>query len=435
MFKFKDLSLDIGSDAGFVKLAEIMKEPEIRAKFKDLDVLDVDDLKILPDSDFALIHYDKDDNKIRRFPCPDISNAIVSALYLLKSKDIIPAAAGKIAASILNRKIDEYLNSVRKTTSANDSTLAGLRNKIDFAALDDLSRHLNDAFQTWTVVYNNDSLDNVYREIGDTMNNKVDEKIKEATLTKKEARAKLSDDDFVFVSEKNGVKHRLFPITNKEELLKQAAYFDQNYKQFHIEHRNTFAKKLRDKAAEYKVRLNTQTISKYASNEWCPTAYECLKNRINHLKGVKISYNEKTAEYEAEMVADDTRSQALIGYMKLAEHIGDMNIDKYAHTLYLLDKASGLDKGYGKTIRDPYASTYKQAAFNTSDLVAPLNSLSTVFMGKTVNANDLMNLDLGSLGGMIDQFTFDELMKDPIAVFNSLPIPYKSVIIEAINSK
>ena len=54
---------------------------------------------------------------------------------------------------------------------------------------------------------------------------------------------------------------------------------------------------------------------------------------------------------------------------------------------------------------------------------------------KTINANGLMNLDIGSLGGMIDQSTFDELRKDPIAVFNSLPIPYKSVIIEALSSK
>ena len=434
MFKFRDLSLDIGSDAGFVKLAEIMREPEIRAKFKDLDVLDVDDLKILPDSDFALIHVDKNDNKIRRFPCPDISNTIVSALYLLKSKSIIPAAAGKIAAAILSSKLGDYTRAVRENGSSNDSTFAGLQNKIDYDAVDNLERLLDEEFNCWSLALK-EKVNNVYREIGDTMDNKVEEKLKEATLAKKEARSKLSDSDFVFVSEKNGVKHRLFPITNKEELLKQAAYFDQNYKQFHIEHRNTFAKKLRDKAAEYKVRLNTQTISKYASNEWCPTAYECLKNRINQLKGVKVVYNEKTAEYEAEMIADDTRSQVLVGYMKLAEHIGDMDIDKYAHTLYMLDKAAGLDKGYGRTIRDPYASTYKQAAFNTADLVAPLSDLSTVFMGKTINARDLLNLDLGSLGGMIDQGTFDELMKDPITVFNSLPIPYKSVIIEALNSK
>ena len=433
MFKFKDLSLDIGSDAGYVKLAEIMKEPEIRSKFKDLDVLDPEDLKVLPDSDFALIHYDKDDNKVRRFPCPDISNTIVSALYLLKSKDSIPMAAGKTAAAILSLKIDNFLDAIRNNKSSNDSTLTNLENKIDYDVANNLANLLDHEFDCWNIKYYNPS--NVYREIGDTMESKVEEKIKSDTATKKEARAKLSDNDFVFVSEKNGVKHRLFPITNKEELLKQAAYFDANYKQFHMEHRNTFAKKLRDKAAEYKVRLNTQTISKYASNEWCPTAYECLKNRINQLKGVRISYNEKTAEYEAEMIADDTRSQALVGYMKLAGQIGEMNIDKYAHTLYLLDKASGLEKGYGKTVRDPYASTYKQAAFNTSDIIAPLNNLTTMFMGKTINANDLMNLDIGSLGGMIDQATFDELMKDPIAVFNSLPIPYKSVIIEALNSK
>ena len=434
MFKFRDLSLDIGSDAGFVKLAEIMKEPEIRAKFKDLDVLDVDDLKILPDTDFALIHIDKDDNKIRRFPCPDISNTIVSALYLLKSKDIIPAAAGKTAAAILSGKLSDYMSAVRENGSSNDSTFAGLQNNIDYNAVDNLERLLNEEFNCWDLS-GRDKASNIYREIGDTMSSKVDEKIKEDTKAKKEARAKISDNDFVFVSEKNGVKHRLFPITSKAELLKQAAYFDQNYKQFHIEHRNTFAKKLRDKAAEYKVRLNTQTISKYASNEWCPTAYECLKNRINQLKGVRVVYNEKTAEYEAEMVADDTRSQALVGYIKLANHIGEMNIDKYAHTLYMLDKASGLDKGYGKTIRDPYASTYKQAAFNTADLISPLNNITTTFMGKTISAKDIMNLDIGSLGGMIDQSTFDELLKDPIAVFNSLPIPYKSVIIEALNLK
>ena len=64
-----------------------------------------------------------------------------------------------------------------------------------------------------------------------------------------------------------------------------------------------------------------------------------------------------------------------------------------------------------------------------------MDSLATTFMGKPVKANDLMNLNAGDLGGLIDQGTLDEMVADPIAVFNSLPIPYKSVIVEAIGSK
>lgn len=151
MFKFKDLSLDIGSDAGYVKLAEIMKEPEIRSKFKDLDVLDPEDLKVLPDSDFALIHYDKDDNKVRRFPCPDISNTIVSALYLLKSKDSIPMAAGKTAAAILSLKIDNFLDAIRNNKSSNDSTLTNLENKIDYDVANNLANLLDHEFDCWNI--------------------------------------------------------------------------------------------------------------------------------------------------------------------------------------------------------------------------------------------------------------------------------------------
>lgn len=435
MFKFADKQLDVCSDVGFKKLASIMKRSSLLSKFGDLDVLDPEDLKLLSDEDFALIYIDKEGNKIRRFPCPDVQNAIVSAAYYLDVEKELPEAASLIVRHNLLSAINNAMDSIRDNRSSKSTKeMLNKMNLEDFEklrdALWDLKPHI-----CGCVGESSKNGNNIYREpTEDPIEQDACVKAINKKMASEEAhRSQLSDDDFVFVTKKAGRTHRLFPISNADELRKQASYFDENHKSFHLEHRNQFAKKLRDKAKELGVKLDTRTISKYASYEWCPTAYECLVHRINQLKVADFIPNEKTAELDYDLVCDDTRAEALKGYLKLAEHIGEMDIDKYAHTLYMLDKASGLDKGYGRTIRDPYQSTYKQAAFN-NPLMAPVNAVSTMFMGTPVSATDISKLDLSSLGGMIDQATFDELMADPIDVFNSLPIPYKSVIIEAIKN-
>lgn len=439
--KFADLVLDIASDPGYRKMAAIVEEvgrigddkevsramkavAEFKSEVEKLDVLGPEDLGLLPDSDFALIHVAKDGKVTRRFPCPDINNALVSAIYLSKVYKELPGKAAAMAAKNLYNKIDSA-----------DEVPGSIGRRMCWAFSDVLREIAGVKYS----LYSNELAGNTYREPSEPEAEKLRDHFDEETRNIKESRAKLSDDSFVFVSEKDGQKRRLFPITSAEDVEKMASYFDKNHKQFSLEQRHTFAKKLRDKAAEYYVEIPATTVSKYASHEWSPTAYECIKTRIDQLKQYEVKYNEKTAEHEVVTKCDDERAQALVGYVKLSGLIGRTDIDKYAETLHMLDKVAGFDRGYGKFIRDPYGSTYKPAITLSNPrlekVANTLDNLATTFMGKPVKANDLMNLNAGDLGGLIDQGTLDEMVADPIAVFNSLPIPYKSVIVEAIGSK
>ena len=438
--KFADLSLDVASDPGFRKFASIVEEAgesdseamekakkkvkKYVSEIKELDILGPEDLGMLPDSDFALIHVAKDGKITRRFPMPDINNAIVSATYLMKTYKDMPNKASAIAANNLYNYIEVEAEGQ-----------CPVSNELRWNITDVLREIIN-------IKYDRSSLElegNIYREPSKPDVENLRDHFDDETRNIKESRAKLADDDFVFVSEKDGQKRRLFPITSAEDVEKMASYFDKNHKQFSLEQRHTFAKKLRDKAAEYYVEIPATTVSKYASHEWSPTAYECIKTRIDQLKQYEVKYNEKTAEHEVVTKCDDERAQALVGYVKLSGLIGRTDIDKYAETLHMLDKVAGFDKGYGKFIRDPYGSTYKPAITLSNPklekVANTLDAMATTFMGKPVKANDLMNLNAGDLGGLIDQGTLDEMVADPIAVFNSLPIPYKSVIVEAIGSK
>ena len=440
--KFADLSLDVASDPGFRKFASIVEEvgeseseseamerarkkvKKYVSEIKELDILGPEDLGMLPDSDFALIHVAKDGKITRRFPMPDINNAIVSATYLMKTYKDMPNKASAIAANNLYNYIEVEAEGQCPVSRTLRWDITDMLREIINIKYDRSSRELEG---------------NVYREPSKPDVENLRDHFDDETRNIKESRAKLADDDFVFVSEKDGQKRRLFPITSAEDVEKMASYFDKNHKQFSLEQRHTFAKKLRDKAAEYYVEIPASTVSKYASHEWSPTAYECIKTRIDQLKQYEVRYNEKTAEHEVVTKCDDERAQALVGYVKLSGLIGRTDIDKYAETLHMLDKVAGFDKGYGKFIRDPYGSTYKPAITLSNPrlekVANTLDSLATTFMGKPVKANDLMNLNAGDLGGLIDQGTLDEMVADPIAVFNSLPIPYKSVIVEAIGSK
>jgi hypothetical protein len=420
MYKFAERLIDASSDAGFSKLDKVLsvdlpackeKSISLKEELKDINILTAADMELLPDSDFALIHVDKEGKIVRRFPMPDLDNALISALYLNTSYKDMPAAAASIAADNLSKLI----------SSSKFKYPTEIRWGINGFLSDIQSRASGDAHKG-----------NIYRE----PKTSLDEELRKGQLDEvakvKEARSKISDDDFVFISERDGKTHRLFPVDTKENLIKQADFFNKNHNEFHLQHRHEFAKKLRDKSAALKVKLSGDVISKYASYEWSPTVDCNITARISKLKELDLVRSEKTGEYSAHLKGGKEVVASLIGYTKLLNLVERTDIDKFASSLHKLDMACGMDRAYGKYISDPYSSTYrKTAAFNASDLA----SMSTMFAGKKITEKDIMALDMSAIGGFIDGLTFSELRADPIAVFNSLPIPYKSVIVEAIESK
>jgi len=420
MYKFAEKTIDTASDSGFSKLDKVLSLPfqglqekgiSIKKELADINILTASDMELLPDSDFALIHVDKSGNITRRFPIVDLGNALISALYLVSEYKNIPSMAASIAADNITKALSSFKFKYPVA--------------IKYAILDKLSDIIG-------ISGGEAHKGNIFREEKTSLDAELRKGQLDEMTKVKEARAKIKDSDFVFISEKNGKTHRLFPVDTKENLCKQAEFFSKNHNEFHLQHRHEFAKKLRDKAAELRVRLDGEIISKYASYDWSPTVDCNVQARINILKEVQLEKNEKTGEYESGLRGGRETLPALVGYTKLLKMAGRVDIDSFANSLHKLDMACGLDSSYGKAISDPFSGTYmKVAAFGVNDLA----STSVMFAGKKINARDILSIDLGATGGIIDTLTFDELRRDPIAVFNSLPIPYKSVILEAIESK
>jgi len=420
MYKFAEMSLDSATDPGYSKLSKLLSKTykgyeklDLKEELKDLNILSASDMELLPDNDFALVYTDKDGNISRRFPRADLDNSIVSALYLIDTAKNLPILAAAIAADNLR----DVIGAPKFKYAAEVKWL--------------LNHYLTEIAEK---APESRDMTNVYREPKDR-SDMSDRSQTMAVSDVKEARAKLSDNDYVFVTTRYGTTHRLFPVNNKEALLKQAEFFNENHGQFELEHRHQFAKKLRDKAAELNVKLSGEVVSRYASSNWSPTVDLAIKARINTLKDVRLIPNEKTGAYEAHLAGDSDTVAALVGYKKLEKVAGKIDdIDGFASTLHKLDKLSGLTRNYGKNLSDPYSSTYMKTAF-IGGLQKDLASASTMFAGIKITANDIMALDVGDLAGVIDDFTLNELKSDPIAVFNSLPIPYKSVIVEALGQK
>lgn len=420
MFKMADRVLDSNNDSGYSKLNKLLSKRyddydnnpvDMKKELADVNVMSPADLELLPDNDFALIYIDSDNNIIRRFPRPDVDNAIISALYLIDTYKELPYKAAAIAANnlldVLHGPKFKYHRKIRNC----------ITDKLyDIQDLEPIS----------------EDMVNIYREGKTSLEDQLRKGQLQEIQKVKMARKDLNDDDFVFITKKAGKTHRLFPINDVPALLKQANYFSQNENIFSLEHRHQFAKRLRDKSASLGVKIASETLSKYASNKWSPTADANVMSRIKALTSTTLVKNEKTGSYDAALNGDKDTVAAIVGYKKLLKIAGS-NVDKdtFAVSLHRLDKACGLDKCYGKTITNPYTSTFQKQAFFNGDEV---DKALTSFAGKKVSAKDLARLNLGDVVGVLDSDTFDELIANPIDVFNSLPNPYKSVILEALES-
>lgn len=427
MYKFAERNIDISTDSNLSKLKKLIGEgvKNIRGEkvdidfdaIKHLDLLENDDLKYISDGDFALIYIDKDENITRRFPMATMGDTIVSAIYFLKNHDSLPVQAQVIAANNLRDRLDTACDIGQVQTC--EHTMRELQ-----WAVSDYARMAGYKPKKTNKYYESEDPENKLT---------MEQEIRKSISLEKEARAKLSDDDFVFVNGKN----RLFPVNTVKNIEKAAAYFDENEKGFSLYHRHLFAKRLRDKTASVGAKIKADKLSKYASGLWSPTAEDCVWHRINMLNSINPVVNEKTGEFEVKTSNSSIQDKVLIGYRKLASLVGKMDIDQFAETLYQFDKAAGFDQRYAYGLRDAFASTYAQVPYfkpitkKASKKVA-FGQIS--FGGKSIDANKLFQIDIGDLGGMIDEDTFEELKSDPVNVFNSLPIPYKSVIMDAISA-
>jgi hypothetical protein len=375
------MNLDMHDDKGYFHLRKFAAEGKLPEHIKNEKVLTAEELQLLPDGDFALVIIDKKGETHRKFPLCDRPNVWMTTLYFGKNSGSLPPRARSIAAkNILNRLQEE-----------------------PFMYHKELDKARDELYKARDLYPDNALVGNIYRN-DEKNEDGVDPEAAESLKATKESRAKLADADYALVVERDGSKHRLFPI-NTPELVKRAEkYFDENFRLFHLEHRRKYAAAVWEKAKTFEnVKVASPVLRSYASDSYAEHVDLSVAARIRMAKTAE----EKTA------------------YEKLASLKNTLPVGKFAEYLFELDRACGLDKAYGKTLLNAFESS-----FNVKEAGAFNNS--TIFNGKTVFSNELQGLDLGDLGGMIDQDTLDEMHSDPINVFNSLPVPYKDMILQVL---
>lgn len=402
-----DFIVDSGNDPGYIKLAAVMPQ-FIKREVKKLDcgtcgskslmkqwenavIAKPETLAMLPDSDFALIIKEKDGDVVRKFPCHTEDDTAVSMIYLLANKDTLPPKARAIAAQ---RLLDAFGDSSVGPTWEIRDIVTEYKKEVPQGN-----------------VYNENEFGYYDSNIEDVLPSPEE--------TKKTAAA-----NYVFL-DKNG--RGMFDISTKENWDKVAQYFIENHAAYELDHRHMFAKKLRDKAAELSITPEAPSISKYASYCWSPCVEEEVASRVALLE--KYDVIEKTASY----AGDGDEVIALIGYKKLLKYANDksMNIDVFASTLRKLDAASGVEDFYGKGVTNAYEATYSKVA-SLSGFTRRGSEEKTTFSGKEITVSDILSLRAEDLIGMFDSGTLDELKSDPIQVFSTLPIPYKSAVLDAL---
>src|SRR5688500_15327444 len=99
-----------------------------------------------------------------------------------------------------------------------------------------------------------------------------------------------------------------------------------------------------------------------------------------------------------------------------------MHPEAFAECVRRFDISNGLERGWGSRFPDPYASTF--GLQKTAEVVWESGA-------ERVTREKLENLAINHPGAVSDLFT-DELVKEfarnPVEIFNSLPLPQKKVM-------
>jgi hypothetical protein len=198
----------------------------------------------------------------------------------------------------------------------------------------------------------------------------------------------------------DGSKH--YPI-HTWDLMKQAeVYFQEEKGRMQPEIRRQYATKLASKASDMGYPLDPD-IQDLGSCNWA---------NQGHLK----------AAVEMRKVACQPNSTSRKFLDELFEKRASVTPDTYAEVLRRFDVDHGLDNGWDHVILDPWASTFG------------MNKVADVVWedgADRVTSDQLANLaqtHQKRLCGVLTEDVIKEFVKDPVGIFESMPLPQKKLI-------
>lgn len=179
-------------------------------------------------------------------------------------------------------------------------------------------------------------------------------------------------------------------------------YFDKFASQMPVDIRHGYAAAIQKRAAELGMPPQKGTVCKYASDEYSGQVMAHIISRKSLLGAQVPMY-----------------SQALD---KLAAAKNSMTPSEFASTLHALDKKAGAAQYYGGYLTDPYQVTFKSsnapAVVKTANMQLPEEQLKALVKAKSDKIKDYFGATIA-----------EELLKNPVEIFESLPNDAKEIII------
>jgi hypothetical protein len=192
-------------------------------------------------------------------------------------------------------------------------------------------------------------------------------------------------------------------VFSTPELVKAASeYFEEKHTKMPLELRHKYAAAIQIRAEELGMPEQKGTIAKYASN----------------------AYNAKLAGHMASRrrLVDGSAHEADLN--KLAALKESHTPYQFAQLLNAFDKKAGLNGYYGGYLTDPFQSTFAATPENKYHWMSKISSrqLSDSDIEKVISTK------FDKIAAYFGKGIADEMKKDPVAVFNSLPNDAKEIL-------
>lgn len=466
MEKISGLVLDAYDDpSGRVLKSMYPQLDQLPERIKTAMPVTRDQLERLPDDVFALV-LRQGDASIRKYACVDEGHTLLNIGYFLASFDKLPVEAVKTAAANLVTACGWYdieppeelkklstgaipvigkqqvWKDVDGTTYGNDAQSWDLQKTADVTGSPDMPSQVSKS----DLAARKKPLS--YAKTAEEMDHLVDTDAEgdEDTILaqafgvsgenpEKLPQVKKVIEPHVDVTDKEpprliqskeaefyALPHlRKYPLDSYTQVKRASAYFDENYKMMPPDDRHTYAVNLLRRAQPMDIGVS-KTAEAYGQLSYAPDEHValCVGHRIHLL----------------EQHADDTdvrRKLASIHdsnlYRELLETRHLMTPPMFARTLAEIDKIAGLDELWDQDVVDPFLSTFGKTASDDKDTLVVGNEYMKVC--------DLERFATSKADLVRKKFSEDfieEFQKDPVAIFESMPMDQKVVIMRMVNA-
>lgn len=358
MYKISSQVIDFYDDQGLLLNILGDNAPDT---IKKAHIMSYEQQQEMPDDEFAVVIMTKTGHKLRKYPISDRGHTWLSCESFKKTAHKLPQEAAETAASNLYSSCVyhniECPKIIEKLASDICSNIVNVDEDIDLP----MEYHL------------------------------------ETKLANRRA-ATVTDSEWGLTIKTASEEKKMYPLNTKPNTEAAIRYFQKHANDIVPDHKRTFAQNIAVHADRFDVEVPVDVMV-YASDS---IGEKCASNIMARKQAVKTT-NEKDFVLKLAKCTD-----------------GRMSVDKLLSAVKDFDKLAGLDKHWGKSIKDPYVTVLEKEAKISRDGEDMIRDI------------DIENYAGGDasfeLKGHLPEGVVDQFLVEPIKTYNGLPDIQKSVV-------